>query len=205
MADSNETPGGQAPTGVSTTSSTALAAPAPDTKIQAYREMVTATLAFSMIGLFALAFIAAFFVIDDATQFGNMKDMLSMLTPIVGMVLGFYFNKASTERRAESAEEGARAATEAARQASEERAQAQVEATQATQSLNDVSTAADALLASNGEPIPEPADDSSEGGVMSSVTRGATSRSATPRGAPPADSASRIRLEEALKRARRGR
>lgn len=205
MADANETRGGQVSTGVSTTFSTALAAPAPDTKIQAYREKVTATLAFSMIGLFAVSFIAAFFVIDDATQFGNMKDMLSMLTPIVGVVLGFYFNKASTERRAESAEEGARAATEAARQASEERAQAQVEATQATQSLNDVSIAADALLASNGEPIPEPADDSSEGGVMSSVTRDATPRSGTSRGAPQADAAPRIRLEEALKRARRGR
>ena len=202
MADSNETPGGQGQTGGSTTSS--APAPGPDPRAQARREQVTANLAYAIVGLFAALLIGAFFNLKEEVPFANVKDLLSMITPIVGVVLGFYFNKASTERRAESAEEGARAATEAARQASEERAQAQVEATQATQSLNDVSTAADELLANNGEPIPASADDSSEGTVLSSVTRGATPRSAT-RSAPPADAASRIRLEEALKRARRGR
>ena len=207
MADSSETPRGQAQSGGSTNASPPPAAPGPDPKVQARREQVTANLAYAIIGLFAALLIGAFFNLKEEIPFANVKDLLSMITPIVGVVLGFYFNKASTERRAESAEEGARAATEAARQASEERAQAQVEATQATQSLNDVSTAADELLANNagGEQFPQPADDAPEGTVMSSVTRGAATRDATPRNAPPADSASRIRLEEALKRARRGR
>ena len=204
MPDSSNTQVEQAQTGLSTTSSTPPVAPGPDPKVQARREQVTANLAYSIIGLFAVLLIGAFFYIDDGAKFEHVKDLLSMITPIVGVVLGFYFNKASTERRAESAEEGAKAATEAARQASEERAQAQTEATQATQSLNEVSNAAGELLGNSGGEHPDPADDSSEGTVMSSITRDATQRSAA-RAAPPENSASRIRLEEALKRARRGR
>jgi len=205
MADSNETPGGETQTGLPATTTSSPVAPPPETKAQAFREQVTANLAYAIVILFAGLLIGAFFNLKEETAFANVKDLLAMITPIVGVVLGFYFNKASTERRAESAEEGARTARAAASQASEERAQAQTEATQATQSLNEVSTAADELLANNSEQFPQPADDSSEGTVMSSVTRGATPRSVISRSATPADAASRIRLEEALKRARRGR
>lgn len=75
----------------------------------------------------------AFFYASDNETFGRAKDLLLFVSPVVGVIIGFYFNKASMEARTENAEEAARAASDNAQQAVQERAEATAQATQATQ------------------------------------------------------------------------
>ncbi len=84
--------------------------------------------------------------VEDDTAFGHVKDLLLILNPLVGVVLGYYFNKVSTEARAESAEMTARSVAATAQQATEARNQAeaqaqaaQQEAEEATATLKDMS------------------------------------------------------------------
>jgi hypothetical protein len=58
-------------------------------------------------------------------MFARAKDLLLFINPILGVVIGYYFNKASTEGRAEQAEENTRAAQAQMRRATTEAARAQ--------------------------------------------------------------------------------
>jgi hypothetical protein len=153
-----------------------------------HREKVTSTLAYIVMGLFAVALVFAFWNAGD-TAFAEVKDILSILTPIVGMVLGFYFTKSSTEGRAESAEQSAKLATGTAQQAVEDRTKAEIDAQEANNAAEEVATAAEELLQS-GVQFPEPVDDAIN------MDPGAEVRT---------DDRARLRLEEAVKRARRRR
>jgi len=93
----------------------------------------------------------------DDVAFQRIKDLLLFINPLLGVVLGYYFNKASTEARAESAEYSATTAASLAKQAatSRDRAQAsataaQVAVTEHKLALNEVTVLSQQLLDSTG-------------------------------------------------------
>src|SRR5262245_37539536 len=94
--------------------------PAPnsvDASLRRFREYVAAGIALLVVlGTFGML-IAAFWYIDSNESFARVKDLLLIVNPFLGVVIGYYFNKVSTEARAESAENTARTATASAQQA----------------------------------------------------------------------------------------
>jgi hypothetical protein len=57
-----------------------------------------------------------------------VKDLLLFINPLVGVVIGYYFNRVSTEARAEGAERTAQQATATAQQAQSARNEAEARA-----------------------------------------------------------------------------
>lgn len=104
-----------------------------DPWLRRFREYVTATLA----GIICLGTVVlvgiAFTSVGDPDTFNRAKDLLLFLNPIVGVVIGYYFTKVSTEGRAESAEANAQAASANAQRALNARATAEADARFATQ------------------------------------------------------------------------
>jgi len=88
-----------------------------DASLRRFREYVAASIALLVVlGTFGML-IAAFSYIENDQAFARVKDLLLIVNPILGVVIGYYFNKTSTEARAESAESTARTATASAQQA----------------------------------------------------------------------------------------
>jgi hypothetical protein len=99
----------------------------------------------------------------DEARFNRVRDLLLIINPLVGVVIGYYFNKTSTDARAEQAEATARGA-QAGAQASErarERAEqgmqaAQTRSDEAMAVLSEVSDSAQVMLnqeAAAGAPL----------------------------------------------------
>lgn len=131
-----------------------------DTTLRRLREYVAALLAGVIVLTALVAIVLTFGLIDkqDTNRFTQAKDLLQMVLPLVTFILGYYFNKASTEARAESAEAVAITANEAAQKASIDRDRAVDQATTATaetaqvkEALQEVGSATEALLASEPE------------------------------------------------------
>lgn len=118
----------QAPTPQTPTTDTAT-----DLRLRRFREYVTGIIALIVIiGTTALIVLAA--VETNATsadQFSRVKDLLLFVNPLLGVVIGYYFTKTSTEARAESAEVTANTATANAQQAFQERSEALTQANEA--------------------------------------------------------------------------
>jgi hypothetical protein len=88
-----------------------------DTSLRRFREYIAAGIALLVVlGTFGML-IAAFWFIGSNESFARVKDLLLIVNPFLGVVIGYYFNKVSTEARAESAESTARTATANAQQA----------------------------------------------------------------------------------------
>jgi hypothetical protein len=94
----------------------------------------------------------------EKEQFERGKDVLLFINPIIGLVIGYYFNKASTEARAESAEKSAHEAHNTSVQAVNEREHAQaaaqtatVAATKARKALKDLADAASQMVGERSE------------------------------------------------------
>jgi hypothetical protein len=153
-----------------------LPSPNPvDASLRRFREYVAAGIALLVVlGTFGML-IAAFWYIDSNETFARVKDLLLIVNPFLGVVIGYYFNKVSTEARAESAENTARTATASAQQAvtraevaenTAQTAQADAQmaaaardaaaskAQTAVATLSDVQEAAEKVLA---QPLPAPA------------------------------------------------
>lgn len=125
-----------------------------DSAMGPFRERVAALIAILVI-VVALAMTAfTFHYIGDSERFGQAKDLLLIINPVLGVVVGYYFNKVSTEARAETAERTARSASTDARRAAELRENAETVANAAKtdteemrQHLEEVSQAAEMFLA----------------------------------------------------------
>jgi hypothetical protein len=181
--------------------------PTPEPPVDTWARRLRETMAAAIAGIVVVSFVAmtalAFFYTNSNETFSRAKDLLLFINPVVGVVIGFYFNKASTEARAESAEKTARTANDTAQQAVQERAEATAQATQSSQVatqatqaaaqaqqkadeavslLGTVAASADAVLAQ-----PQPA-----GGVLGAG--GAVDAEAA--------NAARKRLQDALEKAR---
>ena len=164
---------------------------APEPTMGRFREQVAAWIALLVIVAALGMILWSFRYVDDKEKFGRAKDLLLIINPVLGLVIGYYFNKVSTEARAENAEKTARSATADARQASESRDKAQKVADAARAGaqemgthLEEVSAAAEKVLAQTPDRPP---------GVLAA---GETRRAA---GDP------RWELETALARAKRAR
>ncbi len=130
--------------------------------LRRFREYVTAFIAVIVILSTIVMMIVALGYVDSSDdQFSRVKDLLLLINPLLGVVIGYYFNKVSTEARAESAEATAQSASLGAQQATEARnvadaaAQAaRAEAEEAVSTLSEVSRAAEQVLSQMPAPAP---------------------------------------------------
>jgi hypothetical protein len=124
------------------------------------RERTTTVIAAVVIIGFVVLITVTTLVVGDNTKFANMKDLLAVANPLAGVVVGFYFTKATVEPRAEQAETAARTAQSEATAAQHEAADAQhargtaeidaeryrAQAREATMAVEAVTQAADTVL-----------------------------------------------------------
>ncbi len=101
-----------------------------------FKEYVAATIAVVVVVGMVIMMTIALFTTGDDVQFSRIKDLLLIINPLVGVVLGYYFNKVSTEARAENAEATAQSAVANAQEAGKARDNAMVEV-QAAKSETD--------------------------------------------------------------------
>ena len=124
-----------------------------DTQLRLFRERIAAAVALVIVvGSFILVGLTLMFV-GDAERFTRAKDLLLFVNPILGVAIGYFFNKVTSDARAETAESAAETAQTNAQQATEERihAVAQVEtmrdeSTQIKTALEDLTSTAHEML-----------------------------------------------------------
>jgi hypothetical protein len=124
-----------------------------DSRLRMLREVVGASIA----SLIVLATVALIFMVffryvgaENATadkHFERAKDLLLFINPLLGVVIGYYFNKVSTEARAEKAEATVATANNTAQQA-------KTEADRAKAVLDEVVPAAQEVLNESTSPSP---------------------------------------------------
>jgi hypothetical protein len=161
-----------------------------DKLVSRLREFVSAGIAIVVILGTIIMLIQAFNFLASPDEFQRVKDLLLFINPLLGVVIGYYFNKATSEARAESAETTAKSAMVTAQEAAEARNKAEVEADAAKgeaeevkEALIEVDEAAEKMMTQ----MPPPAV-----GVLSVDDE---------TGEPVADA--RLELQMALKHARR--
>lgn len=133
----------------------------PETQMRFLREIVAATLALVMVvGVLFLA-VRALAVTSDADQFNRVKDILNVVIPLVTFALGYYFNKTTSDARAESAEMTAQVAVVTAQQATQERdtvkkdlESTQNQASELLENLETVTSAAEEMMTAAPEEGP---------------------------------------------------
>ncbi len=128
---------------------------ATEVALRRLREYVAAAIALIVIlGAVVMLILAYYSGVNSPDTFARIKDLLLFINPLLGVVIGYYFNRVSTEARAESAESTARTATVTAQQAEAARNQAQetvkattLEAQETKAALNQLVQATDKMLA----------------------------------------------------------
>jgi hypothetical protein len=88
------------------------------------REIFAGVLATVVMGLFLLLILRA---LDRAagTEFTSIKELLAIVNPTVGVVIGYYFSRVTSEARAERAEASAATAGRSALESAQARAHAE--------------------------------------------------------------------------------
>lgn len=135
--------------------------PSVKSDLRRFREYVAAAIAVIVVLGTVVMLITALCYVDSSDQFAHVKDLLLIINPLLGVVIGYYFNKVSTEARAESAEATAQSAALSAQQATEARNAAETEAQaakskaeEAVATLSAVSQAAEKVLPQVPAPAP---------------------------------------------------
>lgn len=126
----------------------------PDPVVRRLREFVSAGIALVVILGSVVMLIQGFNYLGSPEEFDRVKDLLLFINPLLGVVVGDYFNRATSEPRAEKAETTATTAMATAQQASEARNQAVAEAKAAKgeaeevkEALKEVDEAAEKMMA----------------------------------------------------------
>ena len=88
-----------------------------DQHLSRIREYIAGGIALLVVGGTAGMVIAAFSYVNNKDTFAEVKDLLFFVNPLVGVVVGYYFTRTTTEGRAESAERAAKEANSTAEQA----------------------------------------------------------------------------------------
>lgn len=112
----------------------------PSTIIAPLREWVTAILALLLVLGSITVIIIALTHVDNDTQFKNAKDVLLLVNPLLGLVIGFYFTKSAVEGRAEHAEASATQALDTAKNAEVARTNAENTAVAQKEVLRDAAS-----------------------------------------------------------------
>lgn len=99
--------------------------------LEKLREWIAGALALTIIVGMVLLCIIAVQNLGNAEQFQRAKDLLLILTPFVGVVIGYYFNKVTSDARAASLQRAVDAASQTAINATVESERAQTLAAQA--------------------------------------------------------------------------
>lgn len=128
------------------------------------REITTTAIAAIIVGAFVTLTVVTVFLVGNNGKFAAMKDLLTFINPLAGVVVGFYFTKSTVEPRAERAETAASTArTEAtaaqreATTAQQDRSTAQVEAERARQRARAAAIAVDAVTTAADQVLEAPA------------------------------------------------
>lgn len=127
-----------------------------DSKLRVLREVVGATIALLVVlattGMLYVVFARYVGSADPNADkhFERAKDLLLFINPLLGVVIGYYFNKVSTEARAEKAEATVATANTNAQQAITDRNEAKAEAKEVKSVLNEVMPAAQEILNESG-------------------------------------------------------
>ncbi len=106
------------------------------TLLSAIRELMAGFLAITMVVLFLLLVWRAIGSLPSGnagTDFTPVKELLALVNPTIGVIVGYYFSRVTSEARAERAE----ATAETAGRVAQDSSQAQVAATQRAQSATD--------------------------------------------------------------------
>jgi phosphate/sulfate permease len=114
----------------------------------ALREWISAGLATIVVVGSILMIAFAYSHIGDSETFTRAKDLLLFINPILGVVIGYYFNRATSEARAEHAERTAEAAQTQVREADAERAKAKAALWAVRAAAEEVAREGDTRLAS---------------------------------------------------------
>lgn len=151
---------------------------AADSGLRRIREWVSAGIAALIIIGTIMMMVMAFNHLSTPEEFARLKDLLLFINPLLGVVIGYYFNKATSEARAESAEATAQSAMTSVQEASEARNQAQAEAKEAKSqaeeaksTLKEMSEAAEKVMAQMPPPAVGVLGADEEGGELADESR----------------------------------
>ena len=162
------------------------------------REYFSSILAFVIVGAFLLmvgfTLPVAFNGTDEALT--RAKDLLTLVSPFAGMVIGYYFNKATSDARAENAEENAKVATETAQKAQIEREKAVEQAQKSEKEIKEMRTDLLEMWTAAEETVKQVPGDTG-----SPATRGLGTLSGEESSSVSAGNKTMWKLQEALKRA----
>lgn len=113
----------------------------PDRFVRRLREFVSAGIALVVILSSVIMLVQAFNYLKSPEEFDRVKDLLLFINPLLGVVVGYYFNRVTSEPRAEKAETAATAALATAQNASAARNEAEAEAEAAKGEAKEVKEA----------------------------------------------------------------
>ena len=109
------------------------------------REMVAGVLSLIVISAFVVLLTRALDRTAKPDEFGPVKDLLGMINPIAGLVIGYYFSRVTSEARAERAEAAVVVHSRSASEAIAAQQQAESQARTASGALAELASAADAI------------------------------------------------------------
>ncbi len=136
----------------------------PEPRATWLREITTTAIAAIVIAAFVALIVVTMLLVGNNGKYAAMKDLLTFINPLAGVVVGFYFTKATVEPRAERAETAASTARNEATAAQREattaqtqRSTAQIEAERARQRARTAAIAVDAVTAAADQVLDAPA------------------------------------------------
>jgi hypothetical protein len=109
------------------------------------REVVAGVLSLIVISAFVVLLTRALERTAKPDEFGPVKDLLGMITPIAGLVIGYYFSRVTSEARAERAEAAVVVHSRSASDAIAAQHDAEAHARTASGALAELSSAAEAI------------------------------------------------------------
>jgi len=172
----------------------------PTSDLQRFREYFTAAIAMVIVLGFIIIVVVTIGVAINGTEdaFGRAKDLLLFVNPIVGIVIGYYFNKVTSDARAEKAESNVQAAAENAQTAVKDREAAKQEAESAKTEIKDMRGALEEVWGAASEMLKD-----APVGSGTSATRGGLEplSAGGPGSSAPGENKTQWKLQEALKRA----
>jgi hypothetical protein len=155
-----------------------------------------------IIGSFTLIGVAFLFINGSDQQFARVKDILLFVNPILGIVIGYYFNKVTSDARANTAEKAAQTAVETAQNATQIRDDAVDRAKVAENTADEMRSTLEEVTQKAGDMIDQAAAVPAPAGAAGTLSFGDLEGS---QGGVPNEGllVSRLELQNALKRANR--
>lgn len=114
------------------------------------REVVAGVLSLIVISAFVVLLTRALDRTSKPDEFGPVKDLLGMITPIAGLVIGYYFSRVTSEARAERAEAAVVVHSRTASDAIVAQREAESQARTASSALAELASASEAIKPSAG-------------------------------------------------------